>query len=648
MPPLLLAQAATSHPAEAAGSLAGHFTWIDWSILLGYVVLTTWIGHRLSGKQATIKDFFLGGRRLPWYAVTGSSIATEISAVTFIGVPALVFAAGGNFTYMQLGLVAGLLSRIFVATVLVPQYYKHLVYSPYDYMGQQLGGGVRGVTTALFTVGGVLAQSSRVYLTALILDVVMSRELGALEAASGIDSVHWAILFIGIVAVLWTLIGGIVSVIWTDVILFVVFVLGGLTAIGYVVVNLSGGMGELWSVARAGGKLQLWDLDYRLDPVKEYTIWTALFAATLGNIGAYGTDQLMAQRIFCCKSPGQAKLAVMASYAGMAVTWLMFLVGAGLFVYYKGAPAIGENAAYAQHLAAGKSITESAALAAIPVESWARPLEGEALAKYRQDKDSIFPIYILTVIPTGLTGLIIAGIFAAAISSLDSILAALAQTTMSAVYLPLRNRALKRRDPASPPVEEFTIESAEGRRTIRVSKALVIAWGGTLAAMAVAIGAYKTAADIPILPLALGLAGMVQGALLAAFFLAWLPLGVTGRGLVWAAPMSFLTVFAVRFHEPWARWTIYAAAAVLLLTWLATIGTAGDPRVTRRRLFQTLWLLLGIAVMIGTVHFGYVRATMVPGTNKISYVTIAWPWFAVVGAAVAFVFGWALADRKSA
>jgi solute:Na+ symporter, SSS family len=628
----------SSLAAADPGSLAGHFTWPDWLVLVGYFVLTTWVGHAFSGKQATIKDFFLGGRKLPWYAVTGSSIATEISAVTFIGVPAFIFAAGGNYTYMLLGIVGGLLSRVFVAVVLVPAYYKNLIYSPYDYMANQLGGGVRGVMTAMFTLGGVLAQASRVYLTAVILDIVLRSQMQMLEDRTGIDGVSFSILLIGAVAILWTLIGGIASVIWTDVVLFLVFVAGGLIALFYIITHLPGGPAELFTVGNDAGKFRL--LDYSLDPTKQFTIWTALFASTLGSIGAYGTDQLMAQRMFCCANQREAKKAILFSYFGQLVTALMLLVGVGLFVYYKGSVAVGENAAVIEQ-------GLKPAVAAMPVEQWRTPLVGESLELFKKEPDRIFPIYILTNIPPGLTGLIIAGVFAAAISSLDSILAALAQTTMSAAYLPWRNRSLQRRAVEESrefiPVEDFPTDSPEGLLTLNVSKGLVIFWGVVLSAAAFGAGAYKSAAGVPILDLALGFAAMVQGALIAAFFLAWLPLGINGRGLVWAAPLSFFTVAAARFHEPWARWMTLGVIAIAVVTWLARARLSVAHRAPR--LAKTAWLMVACAVLWFTYTHGYVSASTVDG--KTTYAVVAWPWWAVIGAIYAFVFGYLLADRKS-
>ena len=118
-----------------------NFTIVDWSIVFGYLLLTTWVGHAMRGKQGTIKDFFLGGRSLPWPAVSGSIIATEISGVTFIGVPGTLFALHGDFTYLQWA-AGSIIARIIVAAFFVKIYFQREIYSPYDYMGIRLGNGV--------------------------------------------------------------------------------------------------------------------------------------------------------------------------------------------------------------------------------------------------------------------------------------------------------------------------------------------------------------------------------------------------------------------------------------------------------------------------------------------------------------------------
>jgi solute:Na+ symporter, SSS family len=609
----------------AQGDLSGHFTSLDWIIVFGYLLLTTVIGGVLAGKQQNIKDFFLAGRKLPWYAVAGSSIATEISAITFVSVPFIVFQPGGNFTYLQLGLIGGLIARVIVATVLVPAYYKLEIYSPYDYMGNQLGRKVRGMTTALFSLGGMLAQSSRVYLTALILALVLHGPLGQLEQATNIPLLVWAIAIIGIVSIGWTLMGGIATVIWTDVILFFVFVIGGAVALGTIVAQLDAGLVDILRAGWQEGKFELWD--FRFSPVMEFTIWTAAIAATWGNIGAYGTDQLMAQRLFCCKNEREAKKAIIASYAGIVITLLVSLVGVGLWYYYQQIP-----------------------------------LEGEALALFQERGDRIFPIFILTVIPTGLTGLIIAGIFAAAISSLDSILAALSQTSMSAFYLPMREKVLKARglllphkgDPLSPADEaaRTAADAAEDKRTVFISRAFVVFWGIVLSGLAIGMHWAANYFD-HLLGLALGMAGFVSGGLMAGFFLGFFAkrLNIDGTGFMFAAPLGVLTVLAVSpFNaHTWAAVTCIVGGIVIVGTWFATQGN-------HARSWRSLVLLAGVVVVILLVYNASFTGPH-PVTGIEARRTIAWPWYAPIGSTMTFLLGWLLArpyrggaegERKSA
>src|SRR5690606_11964393 len=150
----------------------------------------------------------------------------------------------------------------------------------------------------------------------------------------------WAVILIGIVSVGWTLMGGIATVIWTDVILFFVFVLGGIVALATVVHEVDVGLFTILAAGWDAGKFEFWDFGF--SPTMEFTIWTAAIAATWGNIGAYGTDQLMAQRLFCCKNEREAKKAIIASYAGVLITLLVSLVGVGLWYYYQQIPLEGE------------------------------------------------------------------------------------------------------------------------------------------------------------------------------------------------------------------------------------------------------------------------------------------------------------------
>ncbi|MEM6854531.1 MAG: hypothetical protein AAF593_09000 [Planctomycetota bacterium] len=649
--------------------LASGFHAIDWVVLVGYMLLVSVLGVVLAGKQKDIKDFFRGGDKLPWYAVSASLIATTISAVTFVGVPAIAFNPnGGNMTYLQLGIIAGLISRVFISFVLVPAYYEKRIYSPYDYMGDKLGGGAKGVTTALFTLGGLLAQSARVYLTALVLTLVMADQLEWVESRSGLSPLASSIILIGIIAVAWTMLGGIATVVWTDALLFLVFVTGGIAALWVILTQLPGGFSEFVEVGSEAGKFTVFDFSKAFSLVEPYTLAAAGFAVVVGNIGAYGTDQLLAQRIFCCKDKKNAQLAMMTSYAAEAVAYVMLLVGVGLFVYYTAFP---------------------------------ERLSGAFAALVAEENDKIFPAFILEQMPIGIKGLVIAGIFAAAISSLTSILAALAQTTISAVYLPARARKLGVNEASEEALAEH--DPKEGKRIVNVSRVWIVFWGIALSLAAFVVDAFKDATGVPILDLALGLASYIVGGLFAAFLLAWLPFGVNGRGLVWAAPLGVLAVFASRFHDVWALWVCGLGVGLLLLTWVISAGASEGLKV-KSRLLKTPWLIAGGALVMLMAWQGYfydedengqyvivypevvdangdrvlaldadpvmlthpitgeplldedgqpIRASdenqpalldMEAGYRKRQ--SIAWPWYAPIGGGFALCLGYLLADRR--
>ncbi|MEM6750560.1 MAG: hypothetical protein AAF612_08830 [Planctomycetota bacterium] len=633
--PATIAQADAA--AGGGGGALGKLNWIDWAVMLGYLVGVSVLGVKLAGKQKGMDDFFRGGGRLPWYAVSASLIATTISAVTFIGVPSVAFT--GNMTYLQLGIIAGLISRLFITFFLVPAYFERKVYSPYDYMGHQLGGGAKGVTTGLFTLGGLLAQAARVYLSAIVLQLVLFDELQWVYDQTGVNPLATAIIAVGVVSVAWTMLGGLATVVWTDAMLYVVFVVGGLVALGVVLFNLPGGPGQFVDVGSEANKFLLFNIDKAFDFTTPYTLAAAGFAVVIGNIGAYGTDQLLAQRIFSCKSQRDAKIAMMASYTSEIVVALMLLVGIGLFVFYKTQPEL---------------------------------LMGPGAELVAKENDKVFVVFILEQIPVGLKGLIVAGIFAAAISSMTSILAALAQTTISAVYLPMRAR--KYGLPGDADEADITQSApGEGRRVVLISRGLIVFWGAALCVVAFGVAAFKESTGIPILDLALGLASYVAGGLFAAFLLAWLPFGVNGRGLIWAAPLGVMCVFAVNFHEPWAWYACGGFAAIALGAWVFAAMRSEDPARKKARLNKTAFLVIGCTAMGWASWQGYFGYTTPdakepflqhPITKEALLdasgqaipsdaeeptarpVNIAWPWWAVIGGGMSLIFGYLLADPK--
>ncbi len=469
------------------GAIETHFTGWDWAVVIAYMLLTTWIGHALSGKNATIRDFFLGGRSLPWWAVSGSMIATEISALTFIAVPGGVFALQGDWTYLQWG-IGSIIARFAVGYWLVPLYYREEIYSPYDYMGARLGEGVRRLVTGLFSVGAVLGQSVRVLVTALILETVTGM------------STEWCIVAIGAFAVIWTLMGGMRTVIWTDVIQFGIFLFGGLLAFGWLAGSL--GWDNIMEINRNAGpdgsinKLRI--LDFTLpweNSMLNYTFWVGVLAMPFQNFAAFGTDQLNAQRIFCCGSEKDARKAMMWSSVSLVTTLLMLAVGSALFAWY--------------HV---------------------NGLTADEAAKFAENPNFVFPVWITTVLPPGITGLILAGAFAAAISSLDSVLAALSQTSLSAFY-----------------GREKLEKDGHGPAMVRRSRIAVVIWAVILSGFAILLaGGYAQNDNKNLIDLAFGMVAYTYGPLLGVLLAAILPGRRSLFGIIAGVVVSVLLVAWVR------------------------------------------------------------------------------------------------------
>ncbi|NLG43142.1 MAG: hypothetical protein GX547_07845, partial [Phycisphaerae bacterium] len=380
--------------------------------------------------------------------------------------------------------------------------------------------------------------------------------------------------------------------------------------------------------------------DFSPSPVRSYTIWTAVIASTWGGLGSYGTDQLMAQRMFCCRDYRAARRALIASSASQIVTFIVAFVGIGLYAYY---------------------------------QSYA--LQGEALDLFRAKGDRIFPIFTVEVVPRGLKGLIIAAIFAAAISSVMGILTALSQTAQTAFYEPLM-RALQRRkqrSAAAPlnsrqPLAGSRIAGAStmavavelsaahgddsveepshshGRTSVMASRGLVVFWGILLGLLA--YWSQQVASKYPsILDMGLAMAGYVSGALLAGFLLSFLPLRVDSRGFIHAAPLSCMCVFALIWHAEWSHVVCWTAAGVIFAGWLLQLYRDFLPqRGERGRAvipapLQTLVLLAGLAFMLWLNYRGY----WPDPTGGTEHQTVAWPWMIPLGSTVAFVWGYLLA-----
>lgn len=559
---------------SAAGQQS--FNVIDWSVIGAYLLLTTIIGAKLAGKQATIHDFFLGGRKLPWWAICGSIIATEISAATFVIVPAITFREGGDFRFLQLA-IGAVLARLIIGFWFVPKYYENEIYSPYDYAAKRLGTGVKKATTGLFLVGGVLGQGARVYITALVLSTI-----------ADIDMVT-SIWTIGLFSVGWTLLGGMTTVIWTDVIQFVVLMAGALFALGFAIAAGPGSVGDTIHAAAAEGKFRL--LDLGTNPSLRYTLWCGLFATPFLNLAAFGTDQVMAQRMFCCRNQRDAQVAIIASSLSLVVTVVMLLLGAALFVYFRHAP-----------------------------------FTASELQLYDTKNDYVLPIFIVRALPTGIRGLIVAAVFASAVSTLDSTLAALSQSTLSAFVGP-RVKALFGR-------ARFLSKLTSSE--IGISKVLVVVWGAVLCLVATACIAiadlHENAVD-----LAFSLVTYTYGPLLAILLLAMLPLKINASGLVWAVPTTVLAIFGASNHGLNIGWI--GNSELDLSNWVVWCGSAA---ILALGLFRSHGDVRRVAAIVGGVLAVLFLHRYQPLDPTGEPTHMAWTWMYPIGAAMTFTMAYLL------
>lgn len=549
-----------------------YFTLVDWFVVFGYLGLTTLVGHAMRGKQGTIKDFFLGGRSLPWQAVSGSIIATEISGVTFIGVPGALFALHGDFTYLQWA-IGSIIARVIVAKYFVRVYYEREIYSPYDYMGNRLGLSAKTLATVFFTVGSILAQSVRVLVAAIPLKVVTGMPL-------------WlCILIIGLFAVGWTLMGGMRTVIWTDVMQFGLFALGGGIALVWLAGGINGGWSGMMATADEFGRTRLFNTEFGLGADMKFTLWVALFAVPFQNLGVFGVDQLAAQRMFCCKDAHSAGKAILFSSFGQLITLLMLLIGTGLFVNHQQKGFTDQELAtvFETRVEHAQEIRDAATHAEHPVtKARSEVIVPQSVtvadgSKYSGKSDYVFPIWIVIALPIGLSGLILAGVFAAAISSLDSILAALSQTTLSLIYHPERGDV-----------------SLTQKQLMLRSHLLVVGWGVTLTGFTLLLAVARD--DIPILPLAFGMTTYTVGPLLAIFLCAMIGRGSV-KGLLVGSLISFVAVMFVQTDV----WVLLIKAGIVSAETLAKLPTydlnGTGTGVTSKFCFAWMWPITSIVTL---------------------------------------------------
>src|SRR5262249_2900206 len=352
--------------------------WIDLSVILIYLLGTPWFGARFRRGQKNLRDYFLGGRTAPWWAISLSIVSAETSTLTIVGTPGIAFA--GNLGFLQL-VFGYLLARIVISVLFLPHYFRGEMFTAYELMRRRFGEHIRKLTASMFLVTRALAEGVRVFAISLVISIV----LGSGEIAS--------IVLIVVLTLFYTFEGGMTAVIWTDVVQMTLYVLGAIASFIVILGKIPGGWEHVSTVAGAAGKFEIFDFRFSFDMAffsRTYSFWAGVAGGCFLTTATHGTDQLMVQRLLSARDERQSRAALLASWVVIFVQFVLFLlIGILLFVYY------GD-----QHLTP-------------PAQ-----------------RDHIYPEFVWHSLPTGLAGLIIAAILAAAMANLSAALNSLASTTL--------------------------------------------------------------------------------------------------------------------------------------------------------------------------------------------------------------------------
>lgn len=498
------------------------FTALDLIILVGYLTGTTLLGVYLGRNQKDSKDYFIADHEIPWWAVLFSIVATETSAITVISIPGLAYVGNLGFLQVAAGYILG---RIVVAYTLLPRYYGGDLVTAYALLERRFGLATRRFASVVFMLTRAFADSVRVFATAIPIALIMAPVVPPRLLMPS------AILVLGALTLIYTYYGGVRAVVWTDVIQTCVYLLGGLAAVVILGRGVTGGWPTILHVAGNAGKLQF--IDTYMGFNRPHTLLAGLLGGAFLSMASHGADQVIVQRLMTASSLRDARRALIGSGFAVFLQFTLFLIiGVGLWVFMG-----------AKHFAA---------------------------------PDTIFPTFIITAMPTGLIGLLVAAILAATMSAHSGAINSLAAATVHDIYLPLT-----RRKPSD-------------ASTLRVAKFASLAWGIVLLTIALLYREQGT----PVVIVALSIASFTYGALLGGFMLGILWARAQQRDAITGMAIGIIVMSVVVFAKPLSALAIHTAA--LIARTAPTVANALDN----------------------------IGRTIAP------LGTIAWPWYVLIGTTV--------------
>ena len=455
---------------------------LDFAIIAVYLAGVTLFGLRFRKRQRSLRDYFLADRNIPWWAISLSIVAAETSTLTIISIPGLAYDTNFSFLQVVLGYVVG---RVIISFVLLPHYFRGELFTAYELIERRFGGGLRSLTAGLFLLTRAAAEGVRVYAVSIVVAIA----LGTGEVSS--------IAIITVLTLIYTFEGGLAAVIWTDVVQTFIYIGGTLVGLFAILHLVPGGWGTIHSMAASAGKLRVFDFSF--DFWRPYTFWAGLIGGAFLTTASHGTDQLIVQRLLAARNQRQSTAALLSS--GLAIFFqfsLFLLMGVMLFAFYH-----------------------------VPSAQF-----GKA--------DRIYPTFIVSQMPHGISGLLIAAILAAAMSNLSAALNSLSSSSIIDFYM--------RRNP-----------QADESTKLRLSRISTLLWAGLLFALAV-LSLHKVGRVVEV---GLQIASVAYGALLGVFLLGVLTRRATQRGAMAGMLCGFCAELYIWL---WTRvpWTWYVAIGTVI------------------------------------------------------------------------------------
>jgi SSS family transporter len=486
------------------------FSSADAFIVVAYLVAIAVFGIYSGGKQSSVHDYFLGGKNIPWWAVCFSVVATETSTLTFISIPGLAYLTNLNFLQVTFGYLIG---RIIVSFVFLPAYARGELETAYAFLEHRFGTKARRTASATFMGTRLVADGVRLFATAIPLAVLL-KGWGSLPTSANEEIYVIAIVVMAAVTLLYTFIGGVRAVIWTDVVQMFIYLGGAAAAIGVILSGLPGNLGDL--LEPVSGKLSVFNLSFD-KPMSEffsspYTLMAGLGGGAFLSMASHGTDQLIVQRLLTVRSLRDRQKALIGSGAIVIIQFALFLfIGVLLYVYYGGAS-----------------------------------LEQLGVVK----ADEVFPKFIIERIPSGLSGLIIAGLLAAAMSTLSGSVNSLASAVMLDFYKPRVG------DRSSP------------RKYLALSRTISAVWAVLLVGVAVF---FIYSGSKVLVEIALGVASFTYGGLLGMFLLGAMTKKISEGDAILGFACGITAMIAVVIFSKvgWTWYTAIGSAAAITAGWIS-------------------------------------------------------------------------------